>query len=154
MILTSNDAGLLGEYELLIALICSGLMHTDQVDRSICHVGIVSNLLRRRIYIPAAGIISCIPVSMKLMGVDIGAQAGKFHRSLRGYRRDLGAIDRTRVLPPSWLGGTGRNREATHQSPKRGWLTWIIMVCSVRVSIEKSSERSKVEELIMGQPTE
>ena len=38
----------------LVALICSGLMHTDRVDRSICHVSTVSNGFRLRVDIPPA----------------------------------------------------------------------------------------------------
>jgi hypothetical protein len=39
---------------MLVAPICSGSMHTDQVDRSICHVSIVSNGFRLRVDIPSA----------------------------------------------------------------------------------------------------
>ena len=43
-----------GTIVMLVALICSGSMHTDQVDRSICHVSIVSNGFRTRVDIPPA----------------------------------------------------------------------------------------------------
>ena len=68
-----------GTIVVLIALICSGLIHTDRVDRSICHVSTVSNGFRLRIDIPPAGMVSCIPKSRgkKLIGVDVGsAQVG------------------------------------------------------------------------------
>ena len=62
-----------GTIVVLVALIYGGLIHTDRVDRSICHVSTASNGFRQRIDIPAAGIVSCIPKSRskKLIWIDV-----------------------------------------------------------------------------------
>jgi hypothetical protein len=60
---------------MLVALICSGSMHTDWVDHSICHVSTVSNEFRLEVDIPPARIVSCVPQSggRKLIGFNVGS---------------------------------------------------------------------------------
>jgi hypothetical protein len=63
-----------GTIVMLVALICSGSMHTDWVDHSICHVSTVSNGFKLREDIPPAE-QPRIPESRgrKLIGFDMGS---------------------------------------------------------------------------------
>jgi hypothetical protein len=60
---------------MFVALFCSGPMHTDWLDHSICHVSTVSNGFRLRVDIPPAepSLAFQNQGAKKLIGLDIGS---------------------------------------------------------------------------------